>query len=172
MPTEPLLRAIRRVRAILTPRALNDDMQAEMREHLDRATERLIARGMSAKDARLAARREFGNVTVIQEEARDARGARWMDSLRGDLRFALRYFARHKATVAIIVVVLALGTGANAMFFSIFQAEFLRPAPAVADDASHVRLWAQERTTRAGRWEDRGLTHAELQALGERREIV
>jgi predicted permease len=171
MPIETLLRAIRRVRAILTPRALNDDMQAEMREHLDRATERLITRGMSAKDARLAARREFGNVTVIQEEARDARGARWMDSLRGDLRFALRYFARHKATVAIIVVVLALGTGANAMFFSIFQAEFLRPAPAVPDDDAHARLWARERATTTARWQPRAFTYSELEAIAEHREI-
>jgi predicted permease len=171
MPIETLLRAVRRVRAILTPRALNDDMQAEMREHLDRATERLIARGMSPHDARLAARREFGNVTVIQEEALDARGARWMDSLRGDLRFALRYFARHKATVAIIVVVLALGTGANAIFFSIFQAEFLRPAPAVPDDDAHARLWARERATTTARWEPRAFTYSELEAIAERREI-
>jgi hypothetical protein len=61
---------------------------------------------------------------------------RSVDSLRGDLRFALRYFAHHKATVAIILTVLALGTGANAMIFSIFQAEFLRPAPAVPDDGA------------------------------------
>src|SRR6185503_3535900 len=107
MTIDTILRGMRRLRAILTPRALNDDMQAEMREHLDRATERLVARGMSPEDARIAARREFGNVTVIQEEARDARGDRWMDSLRGDLRFAFRYFARHKATTAIIVAVLA-----------------------------------------------------------------
>ena len=171
MPIDILSRLIRRARAILTPRALNDDMQAEMREHLDRATERLIARGMSPEDARLAARREFGNVTVIQEEARDARGARWIDSLRGDLRFALRYFARHKATVAIIVVVLALATGANAMIFSIFQAEFLRPAPAVPDYSSHARLWAQERATTTAKWKPRAFTYSELEALSARREV-
>lgn len=171
MPIDILLRVIHRVRAILTPRALNDDMQAEMREHLDRATDRLIARGMSPDAARLAARREFGNVTAIQEEARDARGARWVDSLRGDLRFAFRYFARHKATVAIIVVVLALATGANAMIFSIFQAEFLRPAPAVPSHDAHARLWAQERATTTAKWEPRAFTHAELEALAARREI-
>ena len=154
MPTNALLRAMRRIRAILNSRAPNDDMQAEMREHLDRATARLIARGMSPDEARLAARREFGNVTVIQEEARDARSALWLDSLRGDLRFALRYFARHKATVAIIVTVIALATGANAMIFSIFQSEFTRPAPAVPDDNALARVWALERatTTAPARW--------------------
>src|SRR5512133_3825899 len=124
MPIHSFLRGLRRLRAILNPNALNDDMQAEMREHLHRATERLIARGMSPDDARIAARREFGNATVIQYEARDARGAPCIDSVLGDLRFAFRYFARHKATVAIMCTVLALATGANAMIFSIFQAEF------------------------------------------------
>jgi predicted permease len=171
MPVDILSRAMRRLRAVLTPRARNDDMQAEMREHLDRATERLIARGMPAADARLAARREFGNMTVIQEEARDARGVRWVDSLRGDLRFAFRYFARHKATVSIIVVVLALATGANAMFFSIFQAEFLRPAPAVPADDTQARVYALERATTTAQWEPRAFTHAELQALAGRREL-
>jgi predicted permease len=171
MMIEALLRGLRRLRAVFAPRALNDDMQAEMREHLDRATQRLIARGMSPDHARLAARREFGNVTVLQEEARDARGARWMDALRGDLRFAFRYFARHKATVAIIVVVLALATGANTMIFSIFQAEFVRPAPAVPSSVAHARIWALERATTTARWEPRGFTHAELAAFAGRREI-
>jgi putative ABC transport system permease protein len=93
------------------------------------------------------------------------------DSLRGDLRFALRYFARHKATVAIIVVVLALATGANAMIFSIFQAQFLRPAPAVPDDAAHARVWALERATTTARWERRAFAHPELDALAQHREI-
>jgi putative ABC transport system permease protein len=170
MPFASLLRVLHRARSIFAPRALNDDMQAEMREHLDRATDRLIARGMSPDEARIAARREFGNLTVLQEEARDARAARWIDALRGDLRFALRYFVRHKATVAIIVVVLTLGTGANAMFFSIFQAEFLRPAPAVPENDAHARIWAVERATTTAKWQPRAFTHAELDALAARRE--
>lgn len=171
MPIHTLMRGLRRLRAILNPNALNDDMQAEMREHIARATERLIARGMSADDARIAAKREFGNATVIQYEARDVRGAQWIDSVRGDLRFAFRYFARHKATVAIIFAVLALGTGANAMIFSTFQSEFLRPAPAVPDDNALARVWARERATTTARWELRGFTYPELQALANHREI-
>jgi predicted permease len=166
-----LRRAMLRLRAILGRRTLDDDMQAEMRQHLERATERLVGRGMSHDEARLAARREFGNVTVLQEESRDARGARWVDALKGDLRFAFRYFARHKATVAIIITVLALGTGANTVIFSIFQSEFLRPAPAVRADAAQARIWAQERTTRTARWQTRPFTHAELLAFAQRREL-
>ena len=163
--------ALVRLSAILFRRAHNDAMQAEMREHLDRATARLVARGMTEADARLEARREFGNVTVLQEEAREARGARWIDDIAGDARFALRYFARHKATTAIIVVVIALGTGANTLIFSIFQSEFIRPAPAVPEISSHARVWAQERAARTARWESRGFSLPELVALAARHEI-
>src|SRR5688500_13623497 len=166
-----LRRAFLRMRAGCGRRKLNDEMQAEMREHLDRATERLIARGMSPDDARLEARREFGNLTVIQDDAGDARGARWVDALAGDLRFALRYFARHKVTVAIIVLVLAVGTGTNTMIFSVFQSQFLRPAPAVPDDDSHARIWGQQRDARLASWHDRGFTHPELVALAQRKEV-
>jgi predicted permease len=163
--------AMLRLRALLFRRALDDDMQLEMREHLDRATARYVTRGMSPADARLAARREFGNVTVLQEDARDARGARWVDAIVGDARFAFRYFARHKVTTAIIVAVIALGTGANTVIFSTFQAHFLRPAPAVPDDGAHARIWAQERATPTAQWRPKLFSQAELVGLAERREI-
>lgn len=170
-PIHAMRLALLRLRAILFRRSIDDDMQAEMREHLDRATARLVARGISEADARLAARREFGNLTVLQEQARDARGSRWVDDLTGDLRFALRYFGRHKATTAMIVTVLALGTGANTLIFSIFQAQFLRPAPAVPENNAHARIWAQERPTRTAKWQSRGFSQPELTALANRREI-
>ena len=167
----PLAWLARRARAVVARRALERDMQEEMHEHLERAAERFVARGMSPADARLAAQREFGNVGVLQEEARDARGARWVDAIVGDTRFALRYFARHKATTSIIIAVIALGTGANTLIFSICQAQFLRPAPAVPDDRVQARIWGQERATRTARWQLRGFTQPELTALGARRDI-
>lgn len=170
-PTTLLRRALLGLRSIVFRRALERDMQAEMRQHLELATERLIARGMSPADARDAARREFGNVTVLQEEARDARGAGWVDSLAADIRFALRYFARHRATTAIIIAVLALGTGANTVIFSNFQAYFVRPAPGVPDGDSPSRIHARERPTRIARWEPRGFTEPELATLAERRDV-
>src|SRR5687767_12831486 len=105
--------------------------------------------------------------------ATPAPGARksWTDALLADVRFALRYFARHKATTAIIVAVLALGTGANTLIFSLFQSEFTRPAPAMPADPSHVRLWAQERPTATAQWRPREFTQAELGTLAERRDI-
>jgi predicted permease len=159
------------LRAILARGRLEREMQAEMHEHLDRATARLVAGGLSPADARWAALREFGNVSGIQEQARDARGARWVDDVAGDLQFALRYFARHKAAVGIIVTVLAVSTGANTVIFSTFQGMFLRPAPAVPRDAALGRIWARERSTRTGQWSPSGFILPELSALAERRDV-
>src|SRR5687768_15782129 len=158
-------RALLRLRAVFGRRALESDMQAEMREHLDRAIERLTARGMSRDEARLAARREFGNVAALQEEARDARGMRWIDDLRGDLHFAFRYFGRNKLTVAIIVGVFALGIGANTALITVMQGEFQRPAPVIPDDDELVLFRLQQRATRVATWRPRGFSHAELREL-------
>ena len=107
---------------------------------------------------------------MLQEQARDVRGARWLGDLVADVRFALRYFARHKATTAIIVAVLALGTGANTLLFSMLQAHFVRPAPAMPDDDALVRIWSEERATRTGDLEPRHFTGPEVDALAARRE--
>ena len=169
--TNPIRWARLRLRALFGRRALERDMQDEMRSHLEEATERLVARGMSPAEARLAARREFGNVALLQEQGRDARGARWIETLAGDLRFALRHFGRHRATTAIILAVLALGTGANTLIFSMVQAQFHRPAPAVQPQDSHARIAAEERPTRGAQWKYRGFTQPEMAALAARREI-
>jgi predicted permease len=166
-----LRRSWLRLRALVSRRALENDMQAEMREHLRRATERLIARGLSPNEAAIAARREFGNVGAIQEDARDARGGRWIDSLVGDLRFAVRYFGRNKITVATIISIFALGIGANTALVTFIQSQFLRPAPQVADDESLVRIWSLERRTRTAPWRTVGFSSPELSALASRPDI-
>jgi predicted permease len=163
-------RFLLRLRAVFGRRAIENDMQAEMREHLERAAERLIARGMTPEDARLEARREFGNVTVIQENARDVRGGRWIAELAGDLRFAVRYFGRNKLTVAIIIGVFALGIGANTALVTAIQSQFQRPAPAVPNDDALVWILGQQRATPAARWGWREFSFAELRELAARTE--
>lgn len=93
-----------------------------------------------------------------------------LTSLSSDTRFALRYFSRHKATTAIIIAVLTLATGANILIFSIFQGQFLRPAPQVPDDPAHALVWMQERPTPTASWDLISLTGTQLGRLAERRE--
>jgi putative ABC transport system permease protein len=148
--------------------ALERDMREEMGAHLEQAVERLTRRGLSDPDARAMARREFGNVGYLQEEARDVRGGRWLETLARDVRFAFRYFARTPLTAITLVLVLSLGIGVNAALFSILQALMLRPAPARPADESLVRIRGTTYLRTEGSLQSRGLSMPEIEDLATR----
>jgi putative ABC transport system permease protein len=160
-----------RLRNILRRRAIDREMLEEMKAHLERATERLVARGLSPGEARLAARREFGNVAALQEEGRDARGARWIESVASDMRFALRYFMRKPLSTATIILVLSIGIGVHAAAFSLIQSMTMRPPPGVPDDDALVAVRGMRKTERDTRWRPRALSYPELHDLAQEREI-
>src|ERR1043165_8126626 len=130
----------KRVRAAAARARLERDMQAEMREHIAQAAERFRARGMSEADALLAARREFGNVGVLQEEARDARGARWIESVVGDVRHSFRQYGRAPLLAATIVLTLTLGIGVSSAAFSLIAGVLTRPTPGMPADPLLVTI--------------------------------
>jgi predicted permease len=164
----PQLRA--RLRSIFRRRTVDREMRDEMQAHLDRATERLMARGMSKADARYAAQREFGNVASLQEEARDIRGARWIETLSGDVRFAFRHFGRTPLTAITLILVLSLGIGVNSALFSILQAVSMRPAPGVPNDKALVRIRGTAFARTEGELRARELSMPEINDLASRRE--
>jgi predicted permease len=153
------------MRSLARRRALDLEMREEMEAHLDRAAERYVARGLAAREAREAARREFGNPAVLQEEGRDARSARWIESVIADLRFALRQIARRPLASATIVGVLALGIGVHAGIFSFYQALTLRPPAGVRPDPGLVRLRGKERAPESERWLPREFSYPEYLEL-------
>ena len=159
-----------RLRAVFCRSALDREMRDEMALHLQKATERLMARGLSEAEARDAARREFGNVAVLQEEARDARGARWIESLSADLSFAFRHFSRTPITAITLVLVLTLGIGVNSVVFSVLQAFILRAPPGVAVDESLVRVRGTVLVRSRGRLGPRDFSVPELNALARHTE--
>ena len=166
-----MIHAIRsRLRAIFRRASIDREMREEMALHLEHATERLMRRGMTEADARDAARREFGHVALLQEEGRDARGARWVESFIADVRYALRHFARTPVTAVTLVLVLALGIGVNSAIFTLLQAFVMRAPPAVAADESLVRVRGTVFARANGRLGARDFSGPEVEALAARRE--
>ena len=104
-------------------------MREEMQLHLDRAVERLTARGLSPDAARAEARREFGNLGWLQEESRDARGVRWAEELEQDLRIAFRRLSHAPGLAIAIVLTIGVGLGAAAAIFAAADAAFMKPLP-------------------------------------------
>src|SRR5690349_15978803 len=109
------------LRSVFFSSRLEREMREEMQLHLDRTAKRLEGEGLSPEDARAGARREFGNAASIQEEGRDARGCRGLETVLGDCRYALRHFRRTPLTAATMVAIFALGIGFNTVFFAILH---------------------------------------------------
>src|SRR4051794_8826429 len=107
------------LRAAFRRDVVDQDMRAEMQQHIDQSVERLVARGMSVAEARSAARREFGNVAYLHEQRRDARGAVWVESIRSDVRYSLRALRANPAFTSVAILSLAIGIGANTAIFSL-----------------------------------------------------
>jgi putative ABC transport system permease protein len=106
-----------------------DDMDAEMRFHLETRAADLRRRGLAPPLAARLARLEFGSIEKQKDLARAGIGLRRLDEIVGDFRYALRTFVRNRAFAAAAVVTLALGIGANAAIFNLFDALVLRSLP-------------------------------------------
>src|SRR6185437_2119541 len=110
-------------------RRIYDDLAEEMRAHLDEKADDLMARGLSPREAREAARRAFGNVTGIQERGREVWQWPTIESIVLDVRFALYQMRRAPALSATVVLTLALGIAATTTIFSWARAVLLDPLP-------------------------------------------
>jgi hypothetical protein len=105
------------------------DFGDEIEAHLQLEVDRLRYDGLSEEDARLAARRRFGNVTSAEERFYEAGRSSWADVLWQNIRFGLRMLARNFGSSALAIAALALGIGGNTPIFSLLNAVLLRSLP-------------------------------------------
>jgi predicted permease len=125
MPTD----LFHRCRALFRRRAVEREIDEELRFHLDRRIEAYEREGVGHAEAVRRARLEFGGLDQIKEEYRDALGVRLVDDLRQDLRLAARSLRATPVVTAALTLSLALAIGANTAMFSILNGLLLRPLP-------------------------------------------
>lgn len=132
-----------RLRSLFRRDRVEQELDEELRYHLERKTEEFFAQGMSPEDAR---RRAFGAMDGLElrkEECRDARSVNFLETLSQDVRFGLRLLRKSPGFTAVAVLTIALGIGANTAIFGLVDTAFLRGLP-LPEPGRLVHIWTIE----------------------------
>ncbi len=125
---------IERGRVLLARSRFEDDLDEELRFHIDAATEKYVESGMSQAEARRAALRALGGVEVTKEEVRNETGVRLLQDLSHDLRFGVRTLLRRPSFTLTLLATIGIAIGSNAAVFSVVYSILLEPLPFAEPD--------------------------------------
>ena len=151
-----LRRFCARLFALFQSNRAEEDLNREVASHLTLMEDEFRRQGLTADEARLAAKRAFGGVEQVKEHHRDTRSFRWLDDAGRDARYALRGLATHPGFTTVAVLTLAVGIGANTAIFSLVNALILRSLPVDHPEQLVEMLYKYPRDPRLNRyrWKD------------------
>ncbi|HWC98156.1 MAG TPA: ABC transporter permease [Candidatus Sulfopaludibacter sp.] len=140
-------RFLARCTALLWRGHAERELEREVAAHLALMEEDFARRGMTAPEARLAARRAYGGVDLAKELHRDARSFVWLEQAARDVRHAVRSLGRTPGFALLAILTLALGVGVNTTLFTAYNAVALRPLPvAYPDRVVRLERWFESRS--------------------------
>ena len=133
---------------------MEEQLDKELRFHLEAHIADLVAQGVAPAEARRRARLELGGPEQVKEQCRDARGTRWLEDLWQDFRYSLRTLRQKPGFASVALLTLALGSGATTIMFTVINGVLLKPLPF----PEHERLVKVDEQTKGivdYRWGDR-----------------